>query len=49
MQNQILRKREKNTHSAADVNVNKNTGTPKKKKNNWSAKVKCTLVAFFSK
>ena len=42
-------KKRQNTHSAADVNVNKNTGTPKKKKNSWSAKVKCTLVAFFSK
>ena len=42
-------KKRKNTDSAADVNVNVNTGTPKKKKNSWSAKVKCTLVTFFSK
>ena len=42
-------KRRKNTGSADDINVNVNTGIPKKKKNSKSAKVQCTLMVFFNK
>ena len=42
-------KKSNNTGSADDVNVKVNTGTPKKKKNNKSAKVQSTLMAFFNK